>query len=150
MVVWNGMLEKQNITLEKQLVASHGELAALRQSLTRSNAEAQQYQRMSHETTQQLQWMEKKRLKRLKRDKKRKHNPDDNDNDNDSLIINDVDVSSSAISLMNVADEEIRSSMTKQIELLEAEKVSLTRELKSQAMVIHNLTNYQDNEGDEF
>ena len=57
--------------------------------------------------------MEKKRLKRLKRDKKRKHNPDDNDNDNDSLIINDVDVSSSAISLMNVADEEIRSSMTK-------------------------------------
>ena len=140
MVVWNGMLEKQNITLEKQLVASHGELAALRQSLTRSNAEAQQYQRMSHETTQQLQWMEKKR----------KHNPDDNDNDNDSLIINDVDVSSSAISLMNVADEEIRSSMTKQIELLEAEKVSLTRELKSQAMVIHNLTNYQDNEGDEF
>ena len=61
-----------------------------------------------------------------------------------------VDPGVSIMELSSVADSELRDSMMEQIESLESEKFALQREVKSQGLIIHNLTKYQDMEGDEF
>jgi len=144
MVVWNGMLEKQNIMLEKQLVLSHGELAALRQSLTRSNAAAQNFQNKFDLVKQQFKKSEKGRKNEIKKRLKLR-----------TVLAagtgaSVVDPGVSIMELTSVADSELRDSMMEQIESLESEKFALQREVKSQGLIIHNLTKYQDMEGDEF
>ena len=61
-----------------------------------------------------------------------------------------MDPGVSIMELTSVADSELRDSMMEQIESLESEKFALQREVKSQGLIIHNLTKYQDMEGDEF
>ena len=146
MVVWNGMLEKQNIMLEKQLVLSHGELAALRQSLTRSNAAAQNFQNKFDLANQQLKKSEKGRKNEIKKRLKLRTVLATGTGALPSV----VDPGVSIMELSSVADSELRDSMMEQIELLESEKFALQREVKSLGLIIHNLTKYQDMEGDEF
>ena len=140
MVVWNGMLEKQNITLEKELVASQGELVAVRQSLTRSNAEALRLQTIAEEANHTVTTL-RKRAARLKKKTSRNGGGSGGSSSSQPTLVERQ---------MTIADTELRASMSRQIELLEAEKASLTRELKTQTMIVHNLTQYQDMDGDEF
>jgi hypothetical protein len=130
-VEWNGMLEEQNINLEKQLVSSQGELAALRQSLVRSNAEISRLTLVSENANDRLRELENKGQRKMRRRIR---------NGGKKKLLHDA----------SLAETELRESLTQQIQLLEKEKTILKRELESQSLVIHNLTQYQDTPGDEF
>jgi hypothetical protein len=148
MVVWNGMLEQQNIALEKQLVAVQGELVASRQSLTRSNAETSRIKQLSEHKDVQLKKLEREMTRKKRRatsnltKRGRRGGP--------AATLQKENIGAQWTAASVIADLEIRQSMAAQIQMLEQEKTALRRELESQGLVIHNLTHYQDGSGDEL
>ena len=127
MFKWNKTLEKQNISLERQLVVSHGELAATKQALERATAENHRLRVLATEA-------ERLREKRaLRHQHSRRAITNDTKKGRKKLLGIEAD-----------ADAAIREAQAVQIELLERETDALKSELLQQRLLVHRLTSYQD------
>ena len=128
MFKWNKVLEKQNISLEKQLVASHGELAATKQALERAGAETLQLRVLANEA---------ERLREKKARRRQHHGR--------RAITNDTKMGRRRLLGIEAdADAAVREAQVVQIELLEREREALKSELMQQRLLVHRLTRYQD------
>jgi hypothetical protein len=131
-VAWNGALEKQNMALETHLVTAQGELKATRMALQRSTDEVARLRAQLKKTEQGAAGRRRRKKRRV------------------AGGPGGVAPRTSRWDRQQMrqttfrADAKAREAQAVQIELLEKERDALQRELRSQQLLVHRLTSYQD------